>query len=71
LLICFAENDAVIPKEIIDKLYDHTTGAQKRNLHLIRGSHHKTWEYFAENRSEQERMFNQVLKTLSFKEESS
>lgn len=65
LLICFAENDSVIPKEIIDKLYDSAKRTQNKKLHLIQGSPHKTWEYLNGNINEREKMFTQVLKTLS------
>lgn len=61
LLICFAENDHVIPKEIIEKLYDSAKGAKNKKLHLIQGSPHKTWEYLADNKFEEERLFTQVL----------
>lgn len=64
LLICYAENDAVIPKEIVDMLYDNAKGTFKRNRHLIQGSPHKTWEYLAENKNERERVFLRVLDTL-------
>lgn len=65
LLICFAENDSVIPKEIIDMLYDSAKGTQSKSLYLIRGSPHKTWEYLTENKNEREKMFIRVLETLT------
>ncbi len=64
LLICFAEKDDVIPKEIIDKLYNNAKNTRTKNLHLIQGSPHKTWEYLAQNENERERIFAQVLATI-------
>ncbi|HEX2579389.1 MAG TPA: alpha/beta hydrolase [Rhabdochlamydiaceae bacterium] len=64
LLICFAEKDTVIPKEIIDRLYDSAKNTQSKNLYLIQGSPHKTWEYLAQNQQERERLFMQIIDTL-------
>lgn len=64
LLICWAECDAVIPQEIIERLYEAARGAEKKELYCIQGSPHKTWEYLAENREAREKMLNQVLAFL-------
>lgn len=64
LLICYAEKDNVIPQEIIDRLYETATKAQKKERYLIQKSPHKTWEYLAENVNEFKKIFTRILETL-------
>ena len=52
LLIIFAENDDVIPAEIIHKLYESACNAKRRKRHLVQGAPHKIQAYLTNHLSE-------------------
>lgn len=65
LLICFAENDDVIPREIIDRLYASAKNAKKRELYCVPNSPHKVQLFLDQNPTERTHAFRRILDFLT------
>ncbi len=65
LLICFAEKDDVIPKEIIDMLYASARNAKYRTLYLVQDSPHKVQVFLDQNIEAREKIFKLIIQLLT------
>jgi len=65
LLVIHAENDAVIPLEISQRLVAAATRAQSRHLHIVQGAeHNRLWSLLEETPSDFDAAINMVVDTV-------
>lgn len=64
LLIFEGENDQVVPKELIEKLYDSATQAQSREIVIVPGATHPMGKYLEEHPKDLHIVINRISKEL-------
>jgi uncharacterized protein len=64
LLIVYAENDAVIPVEIVEKLYESAANAKTRKMHLVEKSPHRVLDFLAQNQAVLQDVIDVVVSLL-------
>ncbi|MTV39883.1 alpha/beta hydrolase [Duganella radicis] len=66
LLVIHAEHDAVIPREIPERLVESARKAQSRQLHIVRGAeHNRLWTLLAETPASFEAAVDMVAATVN------
>lgn len=65
LLIVAAENDGVVPREIVDRIYDEARNASERHIHVIPGATHQIREFLVDPANEEEfQKYYQLIKQV-------
>jgi len=60
LLLITAENDDVIPKDVVERIFESATISRNKVIHEVQGSPHQILSYLAER----PQMFNEVIKQI-------
>ena len=64
LLICTAENDQVVPKELTDMLYESATNARTREICMILNATHPLGKYLDEHPADLEVVVRRVVELI-------
>ena len=61
LLICTAENDQVVPKELTDMLYESAVHSHHREIYMISNATHPLGKYLEEHSADLERVIQKTV----------
>ncbi|HXF29265.1 MAG TPA: YqiA/YcfP family alpha/beta fold hydrolase, partial [Chlamydiales bacterium] len=65
LLIIYAENDDIIPAEIVHRLYESAANTEKKELYLVKNSSHRILTYLLENPNEFQKVADSIAEFLT------
>jgi dipeptidyl aminopeptidase/acylaminoacyl peptidase len=61
LLVIQAGQDDVIPKELVEKIFESAQAAKKKELCVVPGAPHRILRYLDEYPEERKRVFDKIL----------
>lgn len=65
LLLIQAEGDDVIPKEVVEKIFESASAVHKKELYVVPESSHQILRYLDEHAEARESVFNKIFEFIS------